>query len=76
LKGGSAVKKTLEMNFRTAAGKEAVLSLPDPVDSLTLATVKGVMQTIVDKNIFTTKSGDLVEIIDAKIRVLDVTTLS
>ncbi|WP_333593657.1 DUF2922 domain-containing protein [Anaerospora hongkongensis] len=70
------MKKTLEMTFRTSGGKEAILSLPDPVDSLTLASVRGVMQTIIAKNIFATKSGDLVEIVDAKIRVLDVTVLA
>jgi hypothetical protein len=69
------MKKTLEMTFRSAAGKEVVLSLPDPKPSLTLAEVNAVMQTIITKNIFATKSGDLVQTVDAKIRVLDVTDL-
>jgi len=70
------VKKTLEMTFRNELGKESVLSLPDPKDDLTLAGVKTVMQNIVAKNLFTTKSGKLTEALEAKVSVLDVTVLA
>ena len=70
------MKKTLEMTFRNELGKESVLSLPDPKDDLTLAGVKTVMQNIVAKNLFTTKSGKLTEALEAKVSVLDVTVLA
>ena len=68
--------KTLEMTFRTTGGREVVMSLPEPKDTLTLAQVQTVMQTILTKNLFSTKTGDLTQIVDAKVRVLDVTTLA
>ena len=57
----------LEMIFRTAGGRRATLSLPDPLETLDAPTVQNVMDTIVAKNIFTSNSGDLVEAIEARI---------
>ncbi len=68
--------KTLEMKFRDVMGKEIMLSLPNPKDDLTLSAVTAVMQDIITRNLFTSRSGDLVDIVDAKIRVVDVTVLS
>ena len=68
--------KTLEMVFRNGSGKEVVLSMVDVKDNLTLADVKAVMQDIVTKNIFTTKSGDLVQVMEARIRSKDSTVLA
>ncbi|MDF2875431.1 MAG: hypothetical protein K0R22_2114 [Sporomusa sp.] len=60
--------KTLEMVFRTNAGKEAILSVPDPKDGLTLAEAQVVMQDIVTKNIFSIKGSTLAETVEARIR--------
>ena len=68
--------KTLEMTFRDVVGKSVVISLPNPKDEITLAEVTAVMQSILAKNIFYTSSGNLEDIVDAKIRVIDVTVLS
>jgi len=68
--------KTLEMVFRNASGKEMTLSLVDAKDNLTLAEVKAVMQDIVTKNIFSTKSGDLVQVVEALIRSKDTAVLA
>lgn len=68
--------KTLEMAFRTEGGKTVTISVVDPKDGLTGAAVTTVMQSIIDKNIFSTTSGDLIQIVDAKIRVLDVAQLA
>lgn len=70
------MKKTLEMVFRNAAGAEATISIGDPKDGLTLAEVQTVMQDIIAKNIFSTKGGDLSDVVEARIRVLDVTQLA
>lgn len=68
--------KTLEMVFRNQEGKETVISLADPRDDVTKAEVDTVMQDIVTKNIFTTKSGDLVQAVEARIRTRDAVALA
>lgn len=67
--------KTLEMTFRDVMGKNVMINIPNPKDGLTLAQVDVVMQDIIAKNIFATTSGDLVDVVEAKIRVVDVTVL-
>lgn len=67
--------KTLEMTFRDVMGKNVMINIPNPQDGLTLAQVDAVMQDIIAKNIFVTTSGDLVDVVEAKIRVVDVTVL-
>ncbi|BBB91683.1 MAG TPA: DUF2922 domain-containing protein [Methylomusa anaerophila] len=67
--------KTLELVFRNAAGKEVVLSLPDPKDGLTLAEARTVMNDIVSKNIFSVKGVDLVEDAEARVRTSDTVEL-
>lgn len=63
--------KTLEMVFRNASGKEVTLNVVEARDDLTLAEVKTVMEDIIAKNIFTTKTGDLVQMVEARIRSND-----
>lgn len=68
--------KLLEMVFRNTSGKEVTLSLADPKDTLTDSQVKPVMQAMVDKGLFTSKSGDLVQIVEARLRSRDSVKLS
>jgi len=68
--------KTLEMVFRNESGKEVVISMLEPKDNLTLTEVSTVMQDIITKNIFSTKTGDLVQIVEARIRSKDVAVLA
>jgi len=68
--------KTLEMVFRNESGKEVTISLLEPKDNLTLAAVNTVMQDMIAKNIFSTKTGDLVQIVEARIRSNDVAVLA
>ena len=68
--------KTLEMTFRDSLGKEVTITLPNPRTGLTLTEVQTVMQDIITKNVFFTKNGDLAQIADAKIRVVDITSLA
>ena len=67
--------KTLEMVFRNGEGKETVISLVDPRDDLTKAEVDAVVQDMLAKNIFSTKGGDLVQVVDARIRTRDAVSL-
>lgn len=70
------MKKVLEMVFRTVGGKEVVLSVPNPKDDLTTQQVVGAMETILSKNIFSTSSGDLRDLVEARVRVIDVQVLA
>lgn len=62
------MSKTLEMVFRTSAGKETTISVPDPKDDLTLVQAQAVMKDIIDKNIFSVKGNALTEKVEARIR--------
>ena len=70
------MKKVLEMHFRNETGKEVTILVNDPKDGLTAAAVNTVMQNIITKNIFSTASGDLVQIVSAQLRSTDVAELA
>lgn len=48
----------------------------NPKDGLTAVAVNAVMQNIIAKNIFSTTSGDLVQIVSAQVRSTDVAKLA
>jgi hypothetical protein len=68
--------KTLEMVFRSEGGKEVTLSIADPKDDVTLAQVKAVMADIIAKKIFESKTGDLSQIVEARINSKDTAVLA
>ena len=59
--------KEVELIFKTSLEGQYTMNVPDPRDDLTLAIAKAAMQTIIDKNVFMTKTGELVGIIEARI---------
>jgi len=67
--------KTLEMVFRSEGGKEVTLSIADPKENLTLAEVKTVMEDIIAKKVFESKTGDLSQIVEARINSKDTAVL-
>ncbi len=68
--------RTLEMIFATSGGKEVTVAVKEPRDGLTLAEVQAVMTTIIDKNVFSSNSGELVTAKEAQIRQLAITELA
>ena len=70
------MKKVLEMHFRNETGKEVTIFVNEPKDGLTAVAVNAVMQSIITKNIFSTASGDLVQIVSAQLRSTDVAELA
>ncbi|WP_040683509.1 DUF2922 domain-containing protein [Thermosinus carboxydivorans] len=68
--------KTLELVFRNATGREVVISLADPRDDLAAAEAATVMEQIIAKNIFTTTGGDLMQPVEARIRIRDAVVLA
>jgi C4-type Zn-finger protein len=67
--------KTLEMVFRSEGGKEVTLSIADPKDNVTLAEVKVVMEDIIAKKVFQSKTGDFSQIVEARINSKDTAAL-
>ena len=67
--------KTLEMVFRSEGGKEVTLSIAQPKENLTLAEVKTVMEDIIAKKVFESKTGDLSQIVEARINSKDTAVL-
>lgn len=59
--------KSLELIFKNKAGKNARMSMQDPKDDLTADQVQSLMDSILEKNIFETTGGDLVEAVGARL---------
>nr|WP_092074297.1 DUF2922 domain-containing protein [Dendrosporobacter quercicolus]NSL49201.1 DUF2922 domain-containing protein [Dendrosporobacter quercicolus DSM 1736]SDM87464.1 Protein of unknown function [Dendrosporobacter quercicolus] len=68
--------KTLELVFQSAAGKEVTLNLADPQEGLTKAVVDAVMAEIISRNIFITATGELTQIVEARIKTTEAVVLA
>ena len=67
--------KEAELVFGTSLDSQHTMNVQDPRDDLTLAQATAVMQTVVAKNIFATKTGDLVSSSEARIHTSETTPL-
>ena len=56
----------LQLVFRCTNGKKRILIVNDPREDVTLEEATYVMQLIIDKNVFDSSYGDLVEIVEAR----------
>jgi len=61
------LSKTLVLIFQTAGGGRMRLSVPDPRPDLTSAEVNAAMNTILSKNVFTSRTGNATAILGAQI---------
>jgi uncharacterized protein YggL (DUF469 family) len=59
--------KSLELVFKNQAGKNTRISVKDPKEDLTTQEVEALMNSIIEKNVFETTGGDLVEIVGARL---------
>ena len=64
-----AQTKVLDLRFKTAAGKEAVISVTDPKDGLTLAEATAAMDVILAQDVFIIYGSKLTEKVNAAIRI-------
>ena len=67
---------TLEMIFVNAGGSRVTLRVSNPRVDLTGGEVKNAMETIVDKDVFTSTGGSLVGIVGARIVSREVTEIN
>ncbi len=68
--------KTLVLTFKNEEGQNASLRLRYPKDGLTPGEINTLMDTIIQKNIFATSGGDLVQKVGAQIVESNTTTVS
>lgn len=69
------ISKRLEMTFQNMAGSRVTISVQDPKEDLGEEDVRGAMETIIDRNIFSSPGGDLVRIVGARIVTTEVAEL-
>lgn len=62
------MSKSLVMNFLTEEGKKTSVRISNVKEDITDLEVKTAMETIIAKNIFTTKNGDLKAIDSAHVQ--------
>ena len=65
----------LQLVFKCTNGNKRILIINDPRENVTLEEATQVMQLIIDKNIFDSANGDLVEIVDARMHTCEYTVL-
>ncbi|HLR34031.1 MAG TPA: DUF2922 domain-containing protein [Tissierellales bacterium] len=61
------IRKRLEMTFKNANDGRANISVDEPREDLTPEEIKDVMDEIIEKEIFYSGGGELVDIIGARI---------
>lgn len=65
----------LQLVFRCTNGNKRILIVNNPREDVTLEEATQVMQLIIDKNIFNSAYGDLVEIVEARMHTCEYTVL-
>ena len=65
----------LQLVFRCTNGKKRILIVNDPREDVTLEEATNVMQLIIDKNVFDSANGDLVEIVEARMHTCEYVVL-
>ena len=69
------MEQVLELVFKTAEGDTNVITVTDPRTDITAEEAHQAMETILAANVVETSGGDLAEIIEARMRVTQVTVL-
>jgi len=67
--------KKLSMSFLTSLGGQSSLTLDEPIDELTETSVRGVMETIITRDVFDSNKGNLTEVKAAKVVTTTTETL-
>jgi hypothetical protein len=69
------MEQTLELVFKNAEGDQKIITVTDPREGITAEEANEAMETILAANVVETSGGDLVEIIEARLRITQVTVL-
>lgn len=69
------MEKTLELVFKNVAGTSKTISITNPREDVTSEEARGVMETIIEKDVFETAGGSLAEAHEARYRTVDIEAL-
>ena len=69
------MKQTLELVFKNAEGDTKVITVTDPREGITAQEADEAMDIILAANVIETSGGDLVEAVEARLRITQVTVL-
>ena len=69
------MEQTLELVFKNAEGDTKVITVTDPREGITAQEADEAMDIILAANVIETSSGDLVEAVEARLRITQVTVL-
>ena len=65
----------LQLVCKCTNGNKRILIINDPREDVTLEEATNVMQLIIDKNVFDSANGDLVEIVEARMHTCEYVVL-
>ena len=65
----------LQLVFKCENGKKKIIIVPNPREAVTLEEATAAMQVLLEKNIFESSYGDLVEIVEARMHTCEYTVL-
>lgn len=69
------MEKVLELVFKDEQGDKKVITVNDPKEGVTYGETKAAMDAIVAADVFETSGGALTEVVEARIKVTEVTVL-
>jgi len=69
------MEQTLELVFKNAEGDTKVITVTDPRAGITAQEADEAMDIILAANVIETSGGDLVEAVEARLRITQVTVL-
>ena len=65
----------LQLVFKCENGKKKIIIVPNPREAVTLEEATAAMQVLLEKNIFESSYGDLVEIVEARMHTCEYNVL-
>ena len=69
------MEQTLELVFKNAEGDTKVITVTDPREGITAQEADEAMDIILAANVIETSGGDVVEAVEARLRITQVTVL-
>ena len=69
------MEQTLELVFKNVEGDTKVITVTDPREGITAQEADEAMDIILTANVIETSGGDLVEAVEARLRITQVTVL-
>ena len=69
------MEQTLELVFKNTEGDTKVITVTDPREGITAQEADEAMDIILAANVIETSGGDLVEAVEARLRITQVTVL-